>query len=331
MMFLVADGGGGFQGLVHWLLHGSMHIGEGLSFVVNYMLDNWGPFFDVVRAIINFITNYITEFLIWLPIWAVMLILVVLALWRVGWKFALFTLLALWVVTGMHLWPATMDTFALVIAATIVALGVGLPTGVAMAKSNWVALGIRPILDFMQTLPAFVYLIPAAMFFGLGKVPGVIATVIFSMPPCVRLMNLGIRHVNVENVEAGKAFGCTPTQLLFKVELPLAMPSIMTGINQTIMLALAMTVIASMIGAGGLGNTVLVGINTLNVGLGFEGGIGVVIVAMILDRLTQSIGQDKRGKNSTGLLTRIKSLFTTGEPESEKEEQSEAATTSTSD
>ena len=175
-----------------------------------------------------------------------------------------------------------------------------------MAKSDLVAAVLRPVLDFMQTLPAFVYLIPAAMFFGLGQVPGAIATVIFSMPPSVRLMNLGIRHVDVENVEAGRAFGCNPFQLLFKVELPLAMPSIMAGINQTIMLGLSMVVIASMIGAGGLGNTVLTGIQRLDVGLGFEGGLGVVVLAIILDRLTQSFGQAGR-KDSP--LERLKKLF----------------------
>jgi glycine betaine/proline transport system permease protein len=276
----------------------SLHIGEGITIAVNYMLDNWEPFFDAVSAIINFLAQGFTTILNWLPIWGVFVIFIALALWRVGWGFALFVLVSLWVVTGMHLWPETMDTLALVIASAIYALAIGLTSGVFMAKSEWLATILRPILDFMQTLPPFVYLIPAAMFFGLGIVPGTIATVIFAMPPAVRLMNLGIRNVDVENVEAGRAFGCTPLQLLFKVELPLAMPSIKAGINQTIMLSLSMVVIASMIGAGGLGNTVLTGIETLNVGLGFEGGIGVVIIAIILDRLTQSIGVSKRERNT---------------------------------
>ncbi|GLR60424.1 hypothetical protein GCM10007919_51530 [Rhizobium indigoferae] len=145
----------------------------------------------------------------------------------------------------------------------------------------------------MQTMPAFVYLIPAAMFFGLGAVPGAIATVIFSMPPVARLTNLGIRQVDGEFIEAGNAFGCTATQLLFKVQLPNALPSIMAGINQTIMLSLSMVVIASMIGAGGIGNTVLTGIQRLDVGTGFEGGIAVVILAVILDRITQSLGKPR--------------------------------------
>lgn len=184
-----------------------------------------------------------------------------------------------------------METLSLVIASTVIAMIIGLPLGVAMARRDSVAAVIRPGLDLMQTMPAFVYLIPAAMFFGLGAVPGTIATVIFSMPPVVRLTNLGIRQVHVEFVEAGNAFGCTPTQLLLKVQLPNAMPSIMAGINQTIMLSLSMVVIASMIGAGGLGNTVLTGIQRLDVGTGFEGGLAVVILAVILDRLTQSLGK----------------------------------------
>jgi glycine betaine/proline transport system permease protein len=150
---------------------------------------------------------------------------------------------------------------------------------------------LRPVLDLMQTMPAFVYLIPAAMFFGLGRVPGIVATIIFAMPPAVRLTSLGIRQVPKERVEAGLAFGCTRLQLLLKVQLPSARPSIMAGVNQTIMLALSMVVIASMIGAGGLGDTVLRGIQRLDVGLGFEGGLGVVILAIILDRITQSFGK----------------------------------------
>ena len=173
-------------------------------------------------------------------------------------------------------------------------IAIMLPVGIAMARSDALEAMIRPLLDLMQTMPPFVYLIPAAIFFGLGTVPGAIATLIFSMPPAVRLTNLGIRQVSREQVEAGQAFGCTDRQLLFRVQLPLAMPSIMAGVNQTIMLALSMVVIASMIGAGGLGNTVLTGIQRLNVGLGFEGGLGVVLLAILLDRITQSFGRSKR-------------------------------------
>lgn len=278
----------------------NLHIGDAFSAIVNYMLANWEPFFDGVAAIINFLAGGINTILQDLPIWAIFVVLAALSLWRVGWRFAIFTVVGLFICIGMQLWPQTMETLALVLAAAVVALGVGIPLGILMAKSSLSERIIRPILDFMQTLPAFVYLIPAAMFFGLGKVPGTIATVIFAMPPAVRLTNLGIRQVNAENVEAGLAFGCNDWQLLWKVQMPLALPSIMAGVNQTIMLALSMVVIASMIGAGGLGNTVLTGIQRLNVGLGFEGGIGVVILAIILDRITQSFGtQGGGGKGSS--------------------------------
>ena len=168
---------------------------------------------------------------------------------------------------------------------------IGIPLGMFAARRPRFYAAIQPIMDFMQTMPAFVYLIPAAMFFGLGRVPGVVATIIFAMPPAVRLTNLGIRQVPKELVETGLAFGCTRRQLLLRVQLPTARPSIMAGVNQTIMLALSMVVIASMIGAGGLGDTVLRGIQRLDVGLGFEGGLGVVILAIILDRITQSFGK----------------------------------------
>ncbi|MEQ9737835.1 MAG: ABC transporter permease subunit, partial [Algiphilus sp.] len=193
-------------------------IGEYVSDGVDFLLDHAQGLFDGIAAGIEFVSGNLTDLLQATPIWAVFAVLAGLGLWRVGWRFALFVLVALYVILGMDLWEQTMDTLGLVLAATLVALGIGLPSGVAMAKSDIVAAVVRPVLDFMQTLPAFVYLIPAVLFFGLGEVPGTIATVIFSMPPAVRLMNLGIRHVPVENVEAGRAFGCNGAQLLFKVE-----------------------------------------------------------------------------------------------------------------
>jgi glycine betaine/proline transport system permease protein len=236
-------------------------------------------------------------------------LIVLLATWRVGWRFGLFAVAAVVLIFGMGIWPETVSTLALVIASSLVALVIGIPIGIAMARHDPVEAMVRPILDFMQTMPPFVYLIPAAIFFGLGKVPGSIATLIFAMPPAVRLTNLGIRQVSAEHVEAGKAFGCTSHQLLFKVQLPLAMPSIMAGVNQTIMLALSMVVIASMIGAGGLGNTVLTGIQRLNVGLGFEGGLGVVLLAILLDRITQSFGRVGRSSAAPSLAARLRGLL----------------------
>ncbi|MEH6693141.1 MAG: proline/glycine betaine ABC transporter permease [Pseudorhizobium pelagicum] len=268
-------------------------IGDGVNTIVNYILDNFSPALEGIAAIIGFVTDGIQDTLAALPMLVGLAIFVLLSLWRVGTGFAVFTGVALWLVDTMGLWPAMMETLSLVIASTVIAMLIGLPLGIAMAAKDSVASSIRPVLDLMQTMPAFVYLIPAAMFFGLGAVPGTIATVIFSMPPVVRLTNLGIRQVDVEFVEAGQAFGCTSSQLLFKVQLPNALPSIMAGINQTIMLSLSMVVIASMIGAGGLGNTVLTGIQRLDVGTGFEGGLAVVILAVVLDRITQSFGKER--------------------------------------
>ncbi|WP_255648504.1 ABC transporter permease [Pseudorhizobium xiangyangii] len=267
-------------------------IGDGVDLAVNYILDNFSPALDFIAAAIGLVTGSIQDVLGALPMPAGIAIFILISLWRVGFGFAVFTGAALWLVGLMGLWPAMMETLSLVIASTIIAMLIGLPLGIAMASKDSVAVVVRPILDLMQTMPAFVYLIPAAMFFGLGAVPGTIATVIFSMPPVVRLTNLGIRQVDTEFVEAGHAFGCTSTQLLFKVQLPNAMPSIMAGTNQTIMLSLSMVVIASMIGAGGIGNTVLTGIQRLDVGTGFEGGLAVVILAVVLDRITQSFGKE---------------------------------------
>ncbi|MGD2137653.1 MAG: proline/glycine betaine ABC transporter permease [Gammaproteobacteria bacterium] len=254
-------------------------------------MDHAQPAFDLISIGLEALAFGIEGALLLPPAWLFIALLTALAWWRTNWRFAAFTAAALALVLGMDLWTETVATLALVIAATLVSLALGIPLGIWAARSDRAERVIRPVLDLMQTMPAFVYLIPAAMFFGLGRVPGTVATIIFAMPPAVRLTNLGIRQVAKELVEAGLAFGCTSWQLLVKVQLPAARPSIMAGINQTIMLALSMVVIASMIGAGGLGDTVLRGIQRLDVGLGFEGGLGVVILAIILDRITQSFGK----------------------------------------
>ncbi|NBD36958.1 MAG: ABC transporter permease subunit [Verrucomicrobia bacterium] len=206
---------------------------------------------------------------------------------------AIFTGIGFLLIVSMGFWVATMESLALVLSATLFALIIGIPVGISAARSNVVDKITRPILDFMQTMPAFVYLIPAVLFFGLGKVPGAMATLIFAMPPAVRLTSLGIRQVPTEVVEACLAFGATPKQLLYKAQLPIARPTILAGLNQTIMLALSMVVIGGMIGAGGLGQEVLSGITQLKIGLGFESGISVVILAIFLDRVTQSMGGTK--------------------------------------
>jgi glycine betaine/proline transport system permease protein len=265
-------------------------LGEWVDQAVKFVVDNDGGTLERLGSGIGSMTEAVELGLQALPVWLVAALLVLMGLWRVGWKFAVFCLACCVVIAGTGFWPQTMVTLALIFAATLISLVMGLPLGIWVAKSDRVAALVRPTLDFMQTMPAFVYLIPAAMLFGLGRVPGVLATVIFAMPPVVRLTSLGIRQVNKEQVEAGVTFGCTPLQVLFKVQIPGAMPSIMAGINQTIMMALSMVIIASMVGAGGLGNDVLASIQRLDIGLGFESGLAVVLLAIMLDRITETFG-----------------------------------------
>lgn len=233
------------------------------------------------------------ERLDWCPPVLAILLLAMLAYLVAGLPVTVFTLLGFPLVWSMGLWVPTMESLALVLSATGFALLLGVPLGILTARSELADQAIRPVLDFMQTMPAFVYLIPAVIFFGLGKVPGAMATLIFAMPPAVRLTRLGIRQVPSEVVEAALAFGATDGQLLVKAQLPIAMPTILAGVNQTIMLALSMVVIGGMIGAGGLGEVVLSGITQLKLGLGFEGGIAVVILAIYLDRVTQAMGPSR--------------------------------------
>lgn len=269
----------------------STAIGKTVEQTVAFLLANFRGFFDGMAAAILFLADALDQGLGMVPFPVFAGLLAVLALWRNGIVFGLFTIGSLLLIQYLGLWPQTMTTLALVLAATFASLLLGIPLGIWSARNKRIEMVVRSVLDFMQTMPAFVYLIPAAILFGLGKVPAIIATVIFAMPPAVRLTSLGIRQVKTELVEAGRAFGCTNWQLLVKVQLPNALPSIMAGVNQTIMMSLSMVVIAAMIGAGGLGDYVLRGIQRLDVGVGFEGGLGVVLLAIILDRITDSFGK----------------------------------------
>lgn len=265
-------------------------VGRFFEIIIQWMIDNWSGFFDAVTVTVS-TTLSAFESMLMFPHPLIMIALLTALAWYIsGRGVALFTVAGLFLIEGMNLWPETMDTLALIFTAVLIALLIGIPVGIWASKSDIVEKIVRPVLDFMQTMPAFVYLIPAVLFFQLGKVPGVISTLVFATPPAVRLTNLGIRQVPEEVKEAALAFGSNPRQMLFKVELPVALPTILAGVNQTIMLALSMVVIASLIGAGGLGQPVLVGIQQLNIGLGFEGGIAIVILAIFLDRITQSLG-----------------------------------------
>lgn len=201
------------------------------------------------------------------------------------WKHGLFTGIALLLVFNIGLWEETMLTLALVLTATILAIAIGIPLGILIAHNKTAYIIARPVLDFMQTIPPFVYLIPAMMFFGLGKVPAIAATVIFAAPPAIRLTRLGFVEIPTELIEVGHAFGANWWQMLWKIEFPSALPAIMAGINQTIMMSLSMMVIAAMIGAKGLGQEVLRSLSWIDVGMGFEAGIGIVILAIVIDRL----------------------------------------------
>jgi len=265
-------------------------VGKFFEFIIRWMQDNWDGFFEAITVTVK-TTLDAFEGVLMLPHPLIMIAILTVLAWFVSGKgVAAFTVAGLFVIEGMGLWAETMDTMALIFTAVLIALLIGIPVGIWASKNDLVEKLVRPILDFMQTMPAFVYLIPAVLFFQLGKVPGVVATLVFATPPAVRLTNLGIRQVPDEVKEAALAFGSNSRQMLFKVELPVALPTILAGVNQTIMLALSMVVIASLIGAGGLGQPVLVGIQQLNIGLGFEGGIAIVILAIFLDRITQSMG-----------------------------------------
>ncbi|MBU8906796.1 ABC transporter permease [Desertibacillus haloalkaliphilus] len=261
------------------------------TFVNEWLIPVLGGFFDVISAIIGFFIGGVESILTWVPAEVITVILILLA-----WKFAsrgiaIFTLFGCLYLGSVNLWADAMQTLAIVLVATIFSILVGIPLGILSAKYKKVDQLLRPVLDFMQTLPSFVYLIPAILLFGLGGVPAVISTFVFATPPAVRMTTLGIKQVSEELIEASHAFGATSKQMLLKVQLPLAVPTIMAGVNQTIMLALSMAVIASMIGAPGLGSTVLAGISSVNVGLGLTGGLGIVVLAIILDRITQGVGQ----------------------------------------
>ena len=266
-------------------------VGQAIETFINFFVENFAFATRGFAALTSTGIGWIVSALMYPPPIVVILIFTILA-WFLSksWKIGLFTLLGLLLIWNMQLWGPTMSTLALILVSTLIAVGIGIPIGIIAALSEIAYKIITPILDVMQTMPAFVYLIPAIPFFGLGAVGAIFSTVIFSVPPCIRLTCLGIKQVPKELVEAADAFGSSKWQKLFKVQLPIAKTTILAGINQTIMLALSMVVIAAMIGARGLGGEVWRAIQRLEMGRGFEAGIGIVIVAIILDRVMQAYG-----------------------------------------
>ncbi|SER51354.1 glycine betaine/proline transport system substrate-binding protein [Gracilibacillus ureilyticus] len=251
--------------------------------------------FDPIKNEFGDFIEGTAELLSEVPPSIIIIIVALLAFFISGKKVGLpiFSIIGLLFILNQDIWEELMFTFTLILFASVISVVIGIPLGILMSKSRWAQIIITPILDFMQTMPAFVYLIPAVVFFGIGMVPGVFASVVFATPPVVRFTNLGIRQVSSELVEAADAFGTTGSQKLFKVELPMAKKTIMAGVNQTVMLSLSMVVIASMIGAPGLGDLVLSALQRSQGGQGFVAGLGIVILAIIIDRMTQNLNKGK--------------------------------------
>jgi glycine betaine/proline transport system permease protein len=268
-----------------------IELGSVVEQFITWLLRVVPGLFDAISAVLTVLVDAITAvfmappFLVWVAVFGVV------ALLARGVGLAVFTVAAFLLVASMNLWPETMETLAVVLVAAVLATAIGVPLGIWAAQNRSASTVLRPVLDFMQTTPVFVYLIPAVFFFGIGVVPGVVATTIFSIPPAVRLTELGIRGVDAEVVEAAHAFGAHPRQILREIQLPMALPTIMAGINQVIMLALSMVVVAGLAGAGGLGSVVVQAVTQLDIAAGFEGGLAVVILAIFLDRLTASFAQ----------------------------------------
>lgn len=268
-------------------------VGEWATQAVDWVVTHWSAFFQVLRDL--FVAMYESVDLMFTsaPALVIIVVVTVLALLARGWWFGLGTAVGLTAILGMNQWENAMNTLSLVLVAAAIAIVIAIPLGILAAKSNTASAIIKPIMDFLQTMPAFVYLIPALLLFRLGVAPGIVATIIFAIAPGVRLTELGIRGVDKETVEAGASFGATPGRILRQIQLPLALPSIMAGINQVIMLSLSMVVIAGLVGAGGLGADVVAALNRLDIGLGAEAGLSVVILAMLLDRFTGAFGLKK--------------------------------------
>ena len=283
-----------------------------VTVAIDWLVLHFRPLFHGIRVPVDFILSHFQLLLQGLPAPVAILIFALIAWQFAGAGMGIATLVSLVLIGAIGAWSQAMVTLALVLTSLFFCVLIGLPLGIFLARSPRASKVTRPLLDAMQTTPAFVYLVPIVMLFGIGNVPGVVVTIIFALPPVVRLTILGIHQVPADLVEAAESFGASPRQMLFKVQLPLAMPTIMAGVNQTLMLALSMVVIASMIAVGGLGQMVLRGIGRLDMGLASVGGLGIVILAIILDRLTQSLGRDRRSKGArrwyttgpAGLLTR---------------------------
>nr|WP_314257001.1 ABC transporter permease subunit [uncultured Devosia sp.] len=280
-----------------------------VNFLVrDWLVPNFRPLFRAVQVPITFVLRGLDDGLNALPMLVTALLLALAAFKTVGRGMALFAIVGLVFIDLIGLWSETMTTLAMIITSVMFCIIIGVPAGILAARSNMTWKIMRPVLDVMQTIPSFVYLVPIVMLFGVGMAPGIIATIIFALPPIIRLTNLGIRNVRGDLIEAAHAFGSTPWQMLTEVQLPLAMRTIMAGLNQTLMLALSMVVIAALIGGGGLGLVVNTGLGRLDVGGATAGGVGIVILAIILDRITQGLAE-RNNVATPSLRQTVLSLF----------------------
>ena len=264
-------------------------LGEWIEGNIKEWLFEQRPLFKKISAPIDTVLNSLDSLFNFIPFPIILLIFVIFAYRTNGIKFAIFSFLSLFFIDLVDLWSESMTTLAMIFTAVLFCMLIGIPLGIIASRSNTFEIILRPILDIMQTIPSFVYLIPVVMLFGVGLTPGVVATIIFALPPIIRLTNLGIRQVGKGFKEAGSSLGLTKFLILIKIEIPLSLKTIMAGVNQTLMLALSMVVIAALIGAGGLGLTVYIALGRLDVGSAVIGGTGIVILAIILDRITQKI------------------------------------------
>lgn len=270
-----------------------IHLGDWVATGIDWITDHLGTFLDALSSISDFLVDGFSEAMYAPPAWVIIIVFALLSWLLRSWKFAIAVLVMFLVVVGLDQWETTLQTLSLVVVAAVLAVIVAIPVGILAARNRIVSAIVKPILDLMQTMPVFVYLIPAIVFFGLGAGPAVFATFLFAIAPGVRMTELGIRGVDSETVEAATAFGAPNRSILFGVQLPLAMPTIMAGVNQVIMLALSMAVVAGMVGADGLGKEVTAAINQSNIALGVEAGLCVVLLAVFLDRLTAAVGTPK--------------------------------------
>lgn len=271
---------------------------------IRWLIDNLDALWNLISLVGSTLFDWLSAVLLAPPAIALILLAGILALLVRSWKFAAFTLLSLAFVEAMGMWMATMETLALIIIAALVSAAFSIPIGILAARNRQVSTTVRPVLDFMQTMHPLVYLIPAVLILGIGPPPGIVSTVIFAMPPGVRLTELGIRQVDKEVVEAGEAFGARPRQILARIQVPLALPSILAGINQIIMLSLSMVVLAGLVGAPGLGQKIISALGTLDTGKAFEAGFAIVILAILLDRLTGAIGRAREAPQRKRLRTK---------------------------